>query len=346
MKKRVYEYDAIRTIATIAIIICHQNAYITGNMIGDGRPIFWPLIGNIDVTALGVSLFFILSGASLMLSYNSSDLKFNAIEYYKKRFWGIVWPFYFAWSLILAWSTWNGWIIQSKPIKFIYTIFAIDGWISEYTGDNYYLCGEWFLGCIIFIYLFFPIMRKLAAKKSVFFISIVLSYVVGILFCEYYEMNTYTFPLVRLFEFGMGMLFTEVYLNSENPIYKRIILIVSLIIFMFVLLVPLNIYFMHKYILCSISAFCLLYEFNKILCNLNIYRSICSWFAGISYCCFLLHHHILASFAEKYFGVPISIQQKNILFYSQMVAIVIAGYVLKKVSQKTRLAIKQGGTPR
>ncbi len=86
MKKRVYEFDAIRCFATLAIFLCHQNAYISGNQIGDGKPMFLPYYGNFDLTALGVSLFFILSGASLMLSYNSSDTIFDIKEYFKKDF--------------------------------------------------------------------------------------------------------------------------------------------------------------------------------------------------------------------------------------------------------------------
>ncbi len=239
-----------------------------------------------------------------------------------------------AWALLCAWCCWNGWIVQSKPAKFFYTVLGIDGWSQQFTGDNYYLCGEWFLGCIIIIYLVLPLLKKISDNKIAFLLTISFLYGGGILLCEHYSINAYTFPAVRILEFGIGMMFTQLFIHSEHVLMEHILLAISICIWGIILFVPFNIYYMHQYVLCSVSGFILLYEINKYLCKVNIYRGICSWFASISYCCFLLHHHILGSFSEKYFGIAISTQQKYMLFFAQVVTIVLAGYILNKITKK------------
>ena len=77
MKARVKYLDFIRAFSTVAIIVFHFNCSIGlhHTYAGDKHIIFYDYL-NGNLGQIGVSLFFILSGASLMFTYSKSlDIK-------------------------------------------------------------------------------------------------------------------------------------------------------------------------------------------------------------------------------------------------------------------------------
>ena len=84
MKKRLFYLDFIRALATIIIVICHYDALFIYNVNRPDLTIGTAYPFNIYIGSLGVSLFLIISGASLMYTYGDKDL--NPKEFYKKRF--------------------------------------------------------------------------------------------------------------------------------------------------------------------------------------------------------------------------------------------------------------------
>lgn len=80
-KERVFYLDFIRAISTIIIVLTHYNALFLYNVSNDNAIIGSTFIFKIYIGSFGVSLFLILSGASLMTSMKDD---FSIKEFYKK----------------------------------------------------------------------------------------------------------------------------------------------------------------------------------------------------------------------------------------------------------------------
>lgn len=220
-KKRIVSMDLIRILSCLCVITCHFNACISGFSNGafvypnSVIPNFY-LEDRIYLGDIGTSLFFILSGASLMLSYRSGNLK----KYYTKRFLAIYPMFYVAWLaatcadfLILKWFPGADWRLL------FFSLIGFDGYLASLglIGFDFYKLGEWFLGCILSLYLVFPLLHKGVEKKPA--LTVLLS--CGLYLC--YRLwtkaqNTAFVPnyfFLRIPELLMGMLFVKYDLRSK-----------------------------------------------------------------------------------------------------------------------------------
>ena len=98
-KERLFYLDFIRAISTLIIVITHYNAvFFWGRTPGTElwsklvtpKDVFNLYIGN-----LGVSLFFIISGATMMYVYGQKD-KIDLKTFFKKRFMSLYPMFWIA----------------------------------------------------------------------------------------------------------------------------------------------------------------------------------------------------------------------------------------------------------
>ncbi|MBP5224783.1 MAG: acyltransferase family protein, partial [Lachnospiraceae bacterium] len=114
--------------------------------------------------AVAVSLFFMVSGASLMLSARDE----SALSFWKRHFKALLLPFYivfvlgFLGTLLFFPERYAGvsaWTIVLSAI-------GMDGYLLEVI-PNFYVTGEWFLGCLILLYLCFPLLKKGVEKQPV-----------------------------------------------------------------------------------------------------------------------------------------------------------------------------------
>ena len=168
-KKRLYYLDFIRVFSMFAIIVFHFNCMIKPHNVyaGDKAIIFCNYI-NGNLGQIGVSLFFIISGASLMYTYGKSiDLK----QYYKKRWLGIFPMFYLAWALGMIFYFYrfyslNPFMVERPRWTILLTLLGMDGYMADIV-PNYYILGEWFLGCIICLYIIFPLLLKISKKIGI-----------------------------------------------------------------------------------------------------------------------------------------------------------------------------------
>ena len=91
-RRRIFYLDLVRALATALIVLTHfNNPFLT-----DGRYLLTNQPFGIYVGAVGVSLFLIVSGASLAVTYKGD---FSLRTFYWKRFKGIYPMFWTAWVL-------------------------------------------------------------------------------------------------------------------------------------------------------------------------------------------------------------------------------------------------------
>jgi len=152
-RTRVFYLDLIRAVAAVLIVLTHFNFHLKEH--GGGYVLTYEPFG-IYVGALGVSLFLIISGAALTLTYRRP---INLKRFYWKRFRSIYPMFWTAWVLgtLALFLAANGRPPNAGPVKsFILTVLGIDGLAQAFHFRTMYLLGEWFLGFILLYYLVFP----------------------------------------------------------------------------------------------------------------------------------------------------------------------------------------------
>lgn len=324
--KRIEQYDSIRTWSTLLIIIGHLDAYIAQNAIGDGAPLF-NLYGyaNGYILNIAVSLFFILSGASLMCSYGGRE--FSVKEYVKKRLVSIYPMFYVAWIIFYFIYFWEGNTVKAENWKIIFTLLGVDGYLTAIM-DNFYLVGEWFLAVIIILYIVFPILLWIR-KKSLLAV-VVFSFLCYFFGCWLgrYGINSYSFPLTRVLEFVFGMVFTEYYGVCSKKI-KAFIGMGASVVFLFLLFVRVDVFYMHTFTLMAFASFIVFFMISTFLCKIPFYKNLCCEFSKISYPVYLVHHQILGLIASKFFYTNIDREEVHILFFLSLCIIIISGWGLK-----------------
>ena len=154
-KPRVFYLDLIRALAALLIVLAHFNHHLDER--GGGYVLTREPFG-ISVGALGVSLFLIISGAALTLTYRRP---INLKRFYWKRFLNIYPMFWTAWVLATLYFALisNGRPPNVGPARtFIFTLLGIDGLALNFHFRTMYLLGEWFIGFIILYYVVFPLI--------------------------------------------------------------------------------------------------------------------------------------------------------------------------------------------
>ena len=154
-RTRIFYLDLIRAVAAVLIVLTHFNAHLRDH---DGGYVLTHEPFGIYSGSLGVSLFLIISGAALTLTYRRP---INLKRFYWKRFRSIYPMFWTAWVLgtLAFFLATNGRLPNAAPAKsFILTVLGIDGLAQAFYFRTMYLLGEWFLGFILLYYLVFPVL--------------------------------------------------------------------------------------------------------------------------------------------------------------------------------------------
>ena len=189
MRKRLAYLDIIRIVACLCILIIHFDASICGyDTIGNFTYIQNSLMPNaywgVYLGDIGTGLFFLLSGACLEYTGNVfSSLSLDRLKsFYYKRCKSLYPMYWIAWigALILTGTQFSGGAIKWLPPS----IIGIDGYLGTLGLSGafmYYRVGEWFLGCIICLYLIYPFLAYFFGKHL--YLTVLVSlviYAVGI----------------------------------------------------------------------------------------------------------------------------------------------------------------------
>lgn len=157
VRPRLFFLDFIRTLATLLVVLAHfQDPYLMDKHYFPIRPF------GIYLGSLGVSLFFIVSGAALMYVYGEQS-NFRVLRFYKKRaraLFPMFWLAFITTHLLLFLRNGTSPLVTSPSFKIAsLSVIGLDGYARVWGIETLYVVGEWFLGFIILFYLIFPILR-------------------------------------------------------------------------------------------------------------------------------------------------------------------------------------------
>lgn len=168
MKEKQPALDVIRAVSTVAIVLFHYSfTFVEFNITGSHLSFLKFTTG--DWGGVFVAVFFMLSGAALYYNWdtrmNTFSGKNGILEFYRKRWLAIFPMFYIAWAVmyVINSNRLGTWYWGGRRRNFLLTFFGMDGYFMHH-GQNYYCLGEWFLGGIILVYLFYPLLQLLFNK--------------------------------------------------------------------------------------------------------------------------------------------------------------------------------------
>ncbi|MBR1813663.1 MAG: acyltransferase [Lachnospiraceae bacterium] len=291
--RRVFSYDFVRCLCMLGIVWFHfyqvfqgpAEVYITGPNSTLGRQ--------------AVTVFFILSGVMSGRSAKQKDsqepLFRKAWDYYKKRWWAIFPAFYLAYLMAMV-------ILQAGPgllltPRILFTLLGIDGYLAEGGVATSYLIGEWFLGCLILLYIATTFLLQ-AIKKHPLWAGICALLIYGtVLLLPSYIRMTETSVLIRGFDYIVG-----IYLGLYLQNMKWQLALPSLILWPVLWLIPLPLPGSLTDSLLGLSSYFVMLYIGELLDGTNpLLRLIqlpVRFLAARSYEVFLLHHVILYRYAQ------------------------------------------------
>ena len=369
MKQRIHTLDIIRILATFFILVFHWNIYAYHYGI-DAEPVFNLPFATGTVAVPAVSLFFILSGASLMLSTREN---FSLKKYFLRRFLSIYPLYWLSYAVVFFHVYVLRHVPMDKPlITLPLSFLAMDGLLAD-TFNTWYLIGEWFVGCIVLLYLIFPLLR-LAVKKAPG-LSLAGGLVLALLLTRVpaFPIDATHFPLTRVPEMLFGMVYAEVFYPdkcSRSPFvrvlgrffgtpadpgrpdgsrrFQRKGLAARLVLAglaLFAGLLPAFVRIELPETLLPLLMGSGIFTGLEILLSLILPKgrkfAFLSAASGMTYGIFLVHHIYVGEFLGKYLGKALP-HGKNLLLFAVYLAFVTAlGTILTLISGKIVKIIRQ-----
>lgn len=341
--KRLLGLEIIRIFACLCILIIHFNAQVSG-WSQYGRFQFPNhLIPNfyfeVYLGEIGVGLFFILSGAGLYNGYNFNTLSIDNIKsFYFKRAKSL-YPYYWVAFIFASFASflWYKGMSMSKPITVITSILGIDGYMGMLFNrfSGFYQVGEWFLGCIIIIYILyhfiscglnkFPILVCLLVFLQYYFFIDRLQYhwfffqfpyiLLGYFYMKYLKKR----DIKELFFGACFLSFVRMALNSSMHYYTKSIFTCT-VLFIVIL-----------FIYDTLNKYCNISDSNKV--SLYIRKT-----AILTYPAFLIHHKLISMLAPT-FNLQVFPYRYTVMLF--LIYICIVGYLSIKLYNFTNIIMKR-----
>lgn len=348
-RERRNEFDLIRAVSTVWIVLFHYSyTFVQSNVGGDH--IYVMLYANGAWGALFVSLFFMLSGASLYYNWGSRITSFTGrggvLEFYKKRWLAIFPMFYIAWFVCYMINVISfGWLWNwgGEYRKLLLTFFGLDGYFM-YRDLNYYTVGEWFLGAIIILYILYPLLQWCMNRIPAFTSAIiVLLFGLNVARRQIPFMAGYNAWVVIsdninivtcLLSFWIGMLL----IRADRRIIRRSTFIPALIVAVIILIFPLPVSIL---IMTPILAVCfyLILSFVSVWIdshrdrwNTKAYDRTVGFFSRYSFAIFLVHHVVVQKMMGIFAGGEMSFIASILYFLLCLAIISLLAVILSKLT--------------
>ncbi len=308
MKKRYNFMNLLRALSMMSIVFYHMifTLYLYGIRQHDSIKMFFSTT-NVHIAKVGVSLFFILSGCGLMLS--SDNENFKIIDFFKKRFVKILIPFYIVYFFALIYHIAVGDLHlphpflerHLKPYSFIFTVFGMDAYVDTFGITSCSLgIGEWFLGCLIMMYVLFPLLRFCMMRRPYMTMGIATLYY-ALMIARYYEFTglsqvpMFTNFVIKIYDFIIGMFLARII--GKLPKWS---FIPGLIVTLFFLFCPIVLPGGDSFLIIiqSVGVFFAFFGLEPILENKDKFNGIVSKICAYSYEYFLIHHVVITDMTK------------------------------------------------
>lgn len=296
-KERIIYIDLIRLFACFCVITVHFNATVSGFDILGKFAYENSLIPNrylgIYLGDIGVSLFFMISGAALMFTNEHTSLR----EFYKKRFLNIYPMFWIAYISVTVLSLLLGIRLPVLPRwKMIVSILGYDGYLQALglLHGSFYQIGEWFLGCMITLYLFWPLLKEGLNRSpaGIWSASLVFNIVMYLLFKPGWVYQNWFF--VRFPELLFGMTVVK-YRLDRYPLRMLCIVLAAAAALFRLPMNPAGYY-------ARIASLCAVLYVLLMICGRFIkapaVKNAIVFAGGLTYPLFLVHHWIISRIAR------------------------------------------------
>lgn len=337
--ERIVYYDVIRIIACFCILSIHFNASFSAYF---GGMFLYPnsVLPNylfdqsVYLGGFGVSLFFILSGASMFRACGNQG--FSLGQFYKKRFLSLYPMFWLAWFTATGVSVLaHGSVAPGGLGAALATVLGMDGYmmaLGHTSLSAFYQVGEWYLGCIILIYLVIPLL--LWGVKKYPLITAASSLLVFILL---YRRVSDEFFLVRIPEVVFGMFFDKYFRPQEGK--KRGFWAVGAVVGI-VLLSAVGQRFLqagYSLVLCILISILFYSLVSLIFQNVQDPRwaDPVSELAKHTYPAFLIHHQVCEYMAKRFY-LP-ELPKRTLLFSFLLYLVIVA--VLSVLLNRTNYVV-------
>ena len=322
-KKKIFYLDFIRVISMLMIVTYHFYVHFAENNI-IGIKIF----SNDKWGMIGVTLFFMISGASLIYNYGENlDIK----KYAKKRFLGIYPMFWIAYLLVFIYIFYGCkkilWDLPTNKLGI--SLLAMDGYLSPYT-ETFYLIGEWFLGCIVLIYILFPILRTLFNKypKTFFIVSTIINFAL-LIFYRNGIMPINKNLIVCTYSFILGMYIIKYIKNFK--LWQMLITLSIAIIAYFIPANNINIKVLIANFI-GYNLFIVLGYIGQKIENITI-QKIFVTISKYSYAVFLVHHYIIMKVENTFQNTNLKLEETICLYITCWIVISICAKILYMINK-------------
>ena len=203
ISQRMTGLDLFRVVAAIMVLLFHCHIHHGCS--------FGALTGFVSMGAVFMTAFFMLSGYVLFLTYKDKPLvQGGALKnFYLKRVFGIF-PLYLVVALLYVVTLGQESVFQNLvllPIE-VLGLQSVFSTLFPVSHNG----GTWFISCLLFAYLAFPLIQEIVKQMSTRTKWIVLAVCVAVLFWSPLVVHTfktdsiYSNPFFRGLEFFFGVL--------------------------------------------------------------------------------------------------------------------------------------------
>lgn len=222
--ERVEALDYLRGVMALSIMIYH---YVCGTI---GDPDGNTVLGRLGI--YGVSLFYIISGASLFLAYRDSSWGLNkVVVFWKKRLLRLT-PIYWVACIGFLLLLWRNYSVETVLLNLSMTF----GFLGYTKGIP---AGSWSIGNEVCFYLAFPLIivcaRRWTALLALMFISLA-SYIyfafslLGTDKSLAEQWFTYIHPFNQIFLFIVGVALSKLSLSMQRSRLTNLLSVLILIV--------------------------------------------------------------------------------------------------------------------
>ena len=369
MKKKYYFMDVLRVLAMLLIVYYHLfiELFVVGAREVNAFSNFYEN-KNAHLATIGVGIFFMLSGFGLMLS--SQNREFRAGAFYKHRLIKILVPFYLVNILcflsILGIKLCLGRdlsVLFPKRITILRPFSMVLGMgqyfllmmgetsYVRYFGDTQlmYGIGDWFIGCLILMYIVFPLLRKALLKNRwITLCGTTLYFVLVLVFYDKFSFfdstsgTSYCNFFVKIYDFILGMFLATVV--KEIP---RWVVWPSLAVILAYAFSPVEfpLFFDLSIVLLNTAILLIFLCMEPVFSKAKKPMKVISFLGSYTYYFFLVHHVTIHLISEKWVercntkGVPLSDKEIPLLFLIELVTCVVFTCIvafLMKIPSKLR----------